>query len=160
MRQGARPLSLLLLPATAAALSLGLAPPTARAAGAVALRAAAARMLEVENVVVIGSGPAGYTAAIYAARASLKPLLFEGLTQGVPGGQLMGTTVIENFPGFKRGIGGPELMGEMREQAEWCGAEIETDDVLALEVSPWRCACQCSRGKVGVRQSADGSADL
>lgn len=80
-----------------------------------ALRLSAAP-LDVENLVIIGSGPAGYTAAIYAGRASLKPLVFEGLQQGMPGGQLMGTTMIENFPGHRRGIGGPDLMGEMREQ--------------------------------------------
>ena len=91
---------------------------------------------EVENVVIIGSGPAGYTAAIYAARANLKPLMFEGYqVGGVPGGQLMTTTEVENFPGFAEGITGPQLMAQMRRQAERWGTEMLTEDVVSVDLS-------------------------
>jgi thioredoxin reductase (NADPH) len=90
----------------------------------------------IENVVIIGSGPAGYTAAIYAARANLKPLVFEGFQAGgLPGGQLMTTTEVENFPGFPEGITGPMLMTRMKQQAIRWGAELETEDVEFVDFS-------------------------
>lgn len=90
--------------------------------------------MEPENVVIIGSGPAGFTAAIYAARANLKPVLFEGFFSGPSGGQLMTTTEVENFPGFPEGVTGPELMGRFREQAKRFGTEIITDDVESVDL--------------------------
>jgi thioredoxin reductase (NADPH) len=90
----------------------------------------------VENLVIIGSGPAGYTAAIYAARANLKPFVFEGFQAGgLPGGQLMTTTEVENFPGFPEGITGPKLMDRMKDQAIRWGAELVTEDVTSVDFS-------------------------
>lgn len=88
---------------------------------------------DVRNLIIVGSGPAGYTAAVYAARAQLNPLVFEGSVTA--GGALMNTTDVENYPGFADGIMGPQLMEEMRKQAERFGAELVTDDVTAVDLN-------------------------
>jgi thioredoxin reductase (NADPH) len=93
--------------------------------------------MATEKVVIIGSGPAGLTAAIYAARAALRPLCFEGYSAGglIPGGQLMLTTDVENYPGFPQGILGPDLMKAFRDQAQRCGTRFIRDDVVTVDLS-------------------------
>ena len=89
-------------------------------------------MSEVENLVIVGSGPSGYTAAIYAARAQLDPIIYEGSVTA--GGALMNTTEVENFPGFVDGIMGPDLMDAMRKQAKRFGANLITDDIVEMDL--------------------------
>ena len=90
-------------------------------------------MSEVRNVVIVGSGPAGYTAAIYASRAQLEPLMYEGSVTA--GGALMNTTEVENFPGFTDGVMGPHLMDSMRKQAKRFGTELITDDIVEMDLT-------------------------
>jgi thioredoxin reductase (NADPH) len=87
---------------------------------------------KVENVIIIGSGPAGYTAALYTARADLEPLVFEGFAWG---GLLQQTTEVENYPGYRDGVMGPEMMQEFRDQAERFGARLQTEDVDRVELA-------------------------
>ena len=90
-------------------------------------------MSEVHEVVIVGSGPAGYTAAIYAARAQLSPILYEGSVTA--GGALMNTTDVENFPGFPEGVMGPDLMDSLRKQCERFGTKLVTDDIVSMDLS-------------------------
>ncbi|MFY7842898.1 MAG: thioredoxin-disulfide reductase [Rhabdochlamydiaceae bacterium] len=91
--------------------------------------------MDRKKIVIIGSGPAAHTAAIYAARANLAPVIFEGFFSGLAGGQLMTTTEVENFPGFPEGITGPELMQKLKEQSLKFGTEILAEDVMEVELS-------------------------
>src|SRR5687767_14377081 len=90
-----------------------------------------------ENIVIIGSGPAGWTAAVYAARANLNPIVYEGepTRTMLPGGQLMTTTEVENYPGFPDGVSGPELMAHMRKQAERFETRIVSENVKSIDLS-------------------------
>ena len=90
-------------------------------------------MSEIHEVVIVGSGPAGYTAAIYAARAELSPILYEGSVTA--GGALMNTTEVENFPGFPSGVMGPDLMDSLRKQCEKFGTKLVTDDIVSMDLS-------------------------
>lgn len=90
--------------------------------------------MEKRKIVIVGSGPAGYTAAIYAARANLQPLMFEGFYSGPAGGQLMTTTEVENYPGFPESITGPVLMENFRKQAERFGTKLLTEDVVSVDL--------------------------
>ena len=103
---------------------------------------------KVENVVVIGSGPAGHTACIYTARANLNPLMYEGFYSGIAGGQLMTTTEVENFPGFPEGITGPELMSNFRKQSMRFGTRILTEDVTSVDLSVRPFKVTGSKGEV------------
>ena len=104
--------------------------------------------MEKYKLIIIGSGPAAYTAAIYAARANLSPVIFEGFYSGPPGGQLMTTTEVENFPGFPNGVMGPELMELFRRQAERFGTKFIAEDVTQVDLSERPFKVQSSSGVV------------
>src|SRR5450631_2145681 len=91
--------------------------------------------MQKAKVVIIGSGPAGYTAAIYAGRARLEPVMFEGFFSGPSGGQLMTTTDVENYPGFPEGISGPDMMDLFKKQAIRFGTTCLTEDVVSIDLS-------------------------
>src|SRR5665213_271452 len=103
-----------------------------------------------EKIVIIGSGPAGWTCALYAARANLEPLVYEGALSGheIPGGQLMFTTEVENFPGFPSGINGPELMIAMREQAIRFGTRVVGEHINSVDLSRRPFVLQDSNGEI------------
>ncbi len=122
------------------------------------MTASSEKSSDVRDVIIVGSGPAGYTAAVYAARASLHPLVLEGSVTA--GGALMNTTDVENFPGFRDGIMGPQLMDEMRAQAERFGAELMADDAVELdltgEVKEVRTATETYRARTVILATGSG----
>jgi thioredoxin reductase (NADPH) len=104
--------------------------------------------MEEVDVVIIGSGPAGYSAAIYTSRANLKTVLFEGFLSGISGGQLMTTTLVENFPGFPEGIMGPELMNDMKVQSQRVGTKTLPEDVKSVDLSSYPFVINGSKSKL------------
>ena len=109
-------------------------------------------MSEIENVVIIGSGPAGWTAAIYAARAELKPIVYVGVAKTspaivLPGGQLMLTTEVENYPGFPEGITGPDMMTAFQKQAERFGTRTKSEDIVSCDFSSKPFKLETSKGE-------------
>ena len=111
-------------------------------------------MSDLRDVIIVGSGPAGYTAAIYLGRAGFKPLVIAGAL--TPGGQLVNTTEVENFPGFPDGVMGPELMDNMQRQAEKFGAEIVWDDVVSVsnnDVTGVKTVSVDHRNRIGISQT-------
>ena len=114
-------------------------------------------MDDLKDLVIIGSGPAGHTAAIYAARANLKPFMFEGyVVGGSAGGQLTTTTDVENYPGFPEGVQGPELMQLFRKQAERFGTEMVGEDIIEVDFFE-KTLCNKIRSKRGKSKSCNHS---